>query len=113
MFALRAPRTRGERNHFGNHFSHGFRRGTSTWAEREDAIRDLGDVLERIRPKAKEHLFRKDERDLFNLLNSFQIRHFDADQKSDYDRRIFLTWAFYECLAAIHACERLSARPMP
>lgn len=90
-----------------------FRRGTSSWDDREAAVRDLADVLELIRPKAKAHLFRRDEQAIFNLLNSFQIRHFDSTQKSDYDRRIFLTWAFYECLAAIHACERLAARATP
>ncbi len=87
-----------------------FRKGASTWDEREAALRDIADVLERIRQRVKEHLLKKDEQDLFNLLNNFQIRHFNLQQKGDYDRPIFLTWAFYECLAAIHACERLAER---
>jgi hypothetical protein len=87
-----------------------FRRGTSSWDERDTAIRDLAEVLELLRPKAKAHLHRKDENEIFKLLNGFLIRHHRPDQKSDYDRPIFLTWAFYELLAAIHACERLAAR---
>lgn len=90
-----------------------FKRGTTSWDDREAALRDLADVLERIRPKAKARLHKKDERDLFQLLNQFRIRHFDHGQRDDYDRPIFLTWAFYECLAAIHACERLADRADP
>lgn len=87
-----------------------FRRGLSTWDDREAAVRDLGDVLELMRDHVRKHLSKKDENSLFEILNGFAIRHMKKDQKQDYDRPIFLTWFFYEMLAAIHACQRLIER---
>lgn len=87
-----------------------FRAGLANWDERESAVRELGDVLEFLRPEAKEHLFRKDEAEIFRLLNEFGVRHLNAQQRLDYDRPIFLTWLFYHMLAAIHACVRLTER---
>lgn len=87
-----------------------FRNGLSSWDDRESAVRDLGDVLESIRPEARKHLTRKDEGAMFEILNSFGIRHMREDQREEYDRPVFLTWFFYEMLAAIHACLRLAER---
>ncbi len=84
-----------------------YRRSRSSLASRRDAVRDLGDVLEFVRPKAKEVLSSKDESDLFNILNNFGIRHHNEKQKTDYDEAIYLSWLFYHYLAAIHACVRL------
>lgn len=81
-----------------------FRRYRSTLAERRDAIRDLADVLEYLRPQIKDVLTKPDENDLFNLANNFGVRHHNQQQKTDYDSAIWLSWMFYFYLATIHAC---------
>ena len=87
-----------------------FRRRGSTFFERRDAVRDLSDVLEYLRPQAKKVLHSKDEDDLFNLANNFGIRHHTKAQKTDYDPEIWLSWAYYYYLATIHAVTRLIER---
>ncbi|MDD2297987.1 MAG: hypothetical protein PHX79_09265 [Sphaerochaetaceae bacterium] len=87
-----------------------FRRHRSTLDERRDAIRDLADVLEFLRPKLKTVLSSKDESDLFNLANNFGIRHHNQEQKTQYDRDIWYSWLFYYYLATIHAATRLIQR---
>jgi hypothetical protein len=84
-----------------------FRRYRSSFEERKDAIRDLADVLEFLRPKLKIVITKSDENDLFNLANNFGIRHHNDSQKTDYDRAIWLSWMFYYYLATIHASLRL------
>jgi len=84
-----------------------FRRYRSTLDERRDSIRDLADVLEYLRPKIKKILSKKDENDLFNIVNNFGIRHHNQKQKTDYDQAIWLSWMFYYYLATIHACLRM------
>ena len=84
-----------------------FRRYRSTFDERRDAIRDLADVLEYLRPKLKSVLTKADESDLFNLANNFGIRHHNQQQKTDYDQAIWLSWMFYFYLATIHVCLRM------
>ena len=76
-------------------------------SERKDAVRDLADVLEYLRPEVKKALKSKDESELFQLANNFGIRHHNKDQKTDYDESIWLSWMFYHYLASIHACLRL------
>ncbi|TWO69171.1 hypothetical protein FN976_20575 [Caenimonas sedimenti] len=76
-------------------------------SERRDAVRDLADVLEFLRPEAKKALHSKDESELFQLANNFGIRHHNKEQKTDYDTSIWLSWMFYHYLASIHACLRL------
>lgn len=87
-----------------------FRRYRTTLAERRDAIRDLADVLEYLRPKIKGVLTKADEQDLFNLANNFGIRHHNQQQKTDYDSAIWLSWMFYFYLATIHACLHMIKR---
>ena len=87
-----------------------FRRYRSTAAERRDAIRDLADVLEYLRPKLKSVLTKQDEADLFNIANNFGVRHHNQQQKSDYDVSIWLSWMFYFYLATIHAAMRMLER---
>jgi hypothetical protein len=84
-----------------------FRRHRSTLEERRDAVRDLADVLEYLRPKLKEVLNKTDETDLFNIANNFGIRHHNDKQKTNYDMPIWLSWIFYFYLATIHASLRL------
>lgn len=84
-----------------------FRRYRSSQEDRRDAIRDLADVFEFLRPKLKKVLTTKDEADLFNLANNFGIRHHNPEQKTEYDKPIWYSWMFYYYLATIHAALRL------
>ncbi len=84
-----------------------FRRYRSSIDERRDAVRDLADVLEFLRPKVKTVISNKDEDDLFNIANNFGIRHHNSNQKTDYDKSIWYSWMFYYFLATIHAVLRL------
>lgn len=88
----------------------GFRRGGSTIEDRRQAVRDLADVLELLRPQIKTALLRSDEKDLFNLANNFGIRHLNDAQKRDYDPAVWLSWMFYYYLATIYACLHLIER---
>lgn len=83
-----------------------YRSRQSTMNDRRDAVRDLADVLEFLRPQLSAVLSRKDESDLFNIVNNFGIRHHNRLQKSDYDP-VWLSWLFYHYLAAVHAVTKL------
>src|SRR3546814_635736 len=85
-----------------------FRRHKSTLDDRREAIRDLADVLEFIRPAIKEHLNKKDENDIFNIANNFGIRHHNKDQQTEYDKAIWYSWTFYYYLATLHAVLRMT-----
>lgn len=87
-----------------------FRRHRSTLDDRKDAIRELADVLEFLRPEVKKHLNKKDENDIFNIANNFGIRHHNNDQKTDYDKAIWYSWIFYFYLATIHSVLRLTKK---
>lgn len=78
-------------------------------SQRRDAVRDLGDVLERYRAEAKALLPHDDERDLFNILNNFGIRHDNETQKIEYDP-IWLSALFYHYLNMIHVLGSLMER---
>jgi hypothetical protein len=84
-----------------------FRRYRSSFEDRKDAIRDLADVLEFLRPKLRLVITKSDEGDLFNIANNFGIRHHNDSQKSDYDKAIWHSWMFYYYLSTIHAVLRL------
>lgn len=83
-----------------------FRRHGSSIDDRRQAVRDLVDVLEYLRPKVKTFLTTKDEGDLFNIANNFGIRHLNDKQKTSYDAAIWLSWMFYFYLATIHVVLR-------
>jgi hypothetical protein len=83
-----------------------YRRHGSTLDDRRQAVRDLADVLEYLRPQVKSILTKQDESDLFNIANNFGIRHHNESQKTDYDAVIWLSWMFYYYLATIHALLR-------
>jgi hypothetical protein len=87
-----------------------FRRYRSSMDERRDAVRDLADVLEYLRPRLKTVFTTKDEAELFNIANNFGIRHHNDAQKTQYDRPIWYSWMFYYYLATIHAAVRLIER---
>ncbi|WP_298369169.1 hypothetical protein [uncultured Lutibacter sp.] len=87
-----------------------FRRHKSTLEDRKEALRELADVLEYLRPEMKDVLDSKDEGDIFNIANNFSIRHHNEKQKKDYDKAIWYSWIFYHYLATIHAVLRMVAR---
>ncbi len=79
-----------------------FRRHGATIDDRRQAVRDLADVLEYLRPRVQQVLSSKDESDLFNLANNFGIRHHNDKQKTKYDAALWLSWMFYLNLATVH-----------
>jgi hypothetical protein len=83
-----------------------YRRFGSTIDERRQAVRNLADVLEYLKPKARSILTKQDEKDLFNLANNFGIRHHNENQKTNYDTALWLSWMFYYYLATIHVLLR-------
>ncbi|PHZ60504.1 hypothetical protein CRG86_005700 [Photobacterium leiognathi] len=83
-----------------------FRRHGSTIDDRRQAVRDLADVLEYLKPKVKQLLSKKDEQDLFNIANNFGVRHHNNKQKTSYDSAIWLSWMFYFYLSTIHVVLR-------
>lgn len=86
-----------------------FRSRKATHDELRDAVRDLADVLEFLRPQMKGLLAGRDEADLFQIANQFGIRHHNRRQKTDYDSE-WLSWLFYHYLAGIHALTRMIAK---
>ena len=84
-----------------------FQRYRSSIDERHDAVRELVDVLEFLRPKLKNVLTTKDESDLFNIANNFGIRHHNENQKTEYDKEIWYSWMFYYYLTTIYASLKL------
>jgi hypothetical protein len=83
-----------------------FRRHASTLDDRRQAVRDLADVLEYLRPTVKELLTSADERDIFNIANNFGIRHHNDKQKTGYESSLWLSWMFYFYLSTIHVLLR-------
>ena len=82
-----------------------------SFQNRKNAVRELADVLEFLIKKSQEKILHKeDERDLFEIANRFGIRNHNIDQKTDYDKDVFLSWIFYYYLASIHACVHLLKR---
>jgi len=83
-----------------------YRRHGSTIDDRRQAVRDLADVLEYLRPKVKALLTTADEKDLFNIANNFGVRHHNEKQRTAYDTGIWLSWMFYFYLSTIHVVLR-------
>ena len=90
-----------------------FRRHRSTLSDRRDAIRDLADVLEFLRPQLDGVLTNKDDAALFTIANNFAIRHHNDKQQGTYDKAIWYSWIFYFYLATIHAAVRLIEKKKP
>jgi hypothetical protein len=87
-----------------------FRSYRSSQEERRDAVRNLADILEFLKPKLKLVLTQKDESDLFNIANNFGIRHHNDQQRTNYDKSIWYEWMFYYYLATIRATLKLIKR---
>ena len=79
-----------------------FRRHGSTLHDRRQAVRDLADVFEYLKPSVQRLLTSKDESDLFNLANNFGVRHHNDKQKTNYDEALWLAWMYYFYLATVH-----------
>jgi len=92
------------------------RRAISKWKgrhgtedDKKECIRDLADVFEWLK-KTKglaSVLDGKDDSALFELANSFAIRHHNQKQKGNYDAEIWYSWMFHFYLATYHASVRL------
>jgi hypothetical protein len=78
----------------------------STMIERREAVRELADVLEYLRPILKSEMLTADEKDIGNIANNFSIRHNNNNQKEEYSL-LWLNWIFYLYLSTIHLCLRL------
>jgi hypothetical protein len=74
------------------------------------AVREMFDVLEKLRPELKEEMLKGDEGALFNIANNFTIRHLNEKQKANYDSAIWHQWMFYVNLSTIHVITRLMNR---
>ncbi len=92
-----------------NHAVALFRGRSATSQEKRSAIIALAGVLERHRLLLKEHLLSKDEGALFQIANDFDLRHRNADQRSDYDDA-YLEWIFYWYLGTVCLVGRLVDR---
>jgi hypothetical protein len=86
-----------------------FRSRTAGVEERRSAIIALAGILEERRTLLKKELVTKDEGALFQIANTFAIRHQRADQRGDYDRA-FLDWLFWWYLATVQLTNQLLAR---
>ena len=78
-----------------------FRLAKATREQRQQAVRDLIDILEFHRPAVRAHLGKKGEGDLFNIANNFALRHHNSSQSDDYGED-WLTWLFYLYLSTVH-----------
>jgi hypothetical protein len=87
-----------------------FRARRATRADKQHAVRDLADVLERLRPDKQAMMLSADEGALFSIANNFGIRHNNRAQHVDYDDEVWLRWMFYVYLATVHAVLRIRAR---
>lgn len=87
-----------------------FRYHTASLEDKHQAVRQLADVLEFLRPKLEELLPSSDENELFKIANTFGIRHHRADQRTDYDADIWLDWIFCCYLNTIHTTLALLKR---
>jgi hypothetical protein len=83
-----------------------YRRHGSSIDDRRQAVRDLADVLEYLRPKVQSLLTAADDKDLFNIANNFGVRHHNDKQKTSYDASLWLSWMFYFYLSTIHVVLR-------
>lgn len=81
-----------------------------TAEQQRDAVRNLFDVLEKLRPSIQAEMLSGDEKDLFNIANNFSIRHLNEHQKGNYESALWFSWLFYVNLSTIHLLTRLKAR---
>ena len=85
-----------------------FRSRGGTREDRRSAIVTLDGILEQRKNLLKGNLTRRDESDLFEIANRFDLRHRNSSQLADYDDN-FLEWIFYWYLATVDLSEKLLA----
>jgi hypothetical protein len=80
--------------------------------DRKQAILNLADVFEWLKKtgKLEKALNKKDESAIFEIANSFALRHHNPNQKSNYDINIWYSWIFHFYLATYHAAIRIIKR---
>lgn len=83
-----------------------YRRYNATLDDKKEAIRVLADILEYLKSQDVK-LPSKDDSDLFNIINNFDIRHHNKLQHSAYDRTIWYDWMFYTFLSSINVLLKL------
>jgi hypothetical protein len=81
-------------------------------ATMRSSVVTLAGVLEKHRDLLKTELLSKDEGALFEIANSFDLRHRRADQRTDYDPA-FLEWLFHWYLATVALVRRLLDQRQP
>lgn len=86
-----------------------FRRRSSTREDKRGAIFDLGRVLESRRRLIHATFVSGDENALFQIGNTFDLRHREANQRPDYPDA-YLDWVFWWYLATVELTDRLLAR---
>lgn len=89
-----------------------WRKRSLSLEERKSIIKDLADVFEWLK-KSKELdkvLDKKDDRLIFDMVNNFEIRHHNPEQKGNYDKSIWYSWMFHFYLATYHAVIRMIIR---
>jgi len=80
---------------------------SSSIDDKNESIRILVDVLEFLRSDIKEYMFSSDENRLFEIANQFGIRHHNTEQKTDFDKNIWLEWIFYSYLNSINTIVKI------
>ncbi|MHC1609461.1 MAG: hypothetical protein ACXQS3_04505 [Candidatus Methanofastidiosia archaeon] len=78
----------------------------STIDDKKDALRELADQLEFLKSKDIK-LPKKDGSDLFQIINTFDIRHKNKNQKGDYQKEIYYEWMFCTFLASINLLKKM------
>lgn len=91
------------------HAVYKWRTRNQTLDDRKAIIRELADVFEWLKKtkNLKEVLDKKDDSLIFELINNFEIRHHNPNQKGNYDKNIWYSWMFHFYLATYHAIIRL------
>ena len=62
-----------------------------TLSEKKEAIRELADVFERLNnTKGLDRVLdKKDDSAIFDIANNFAVRHYNPQQKTEYDKNIW------------------------
>jgi len=83
-----------------------FLRSNGSVVSTKQMVRTLADVLEYLK-KEGTRLPTKDDSDLFNIINNFDIRHHNRKQKGEYNKEIWYDWMFYTFLSSINVLLKL------
>lgn len=75
--------------------------------DKKSAILELGGLLENLKKSKTLELLKTDESELFHVLNKFNLRHNNPNQKPDYDKDVFYPWIFFNLLSAVDAALKL------